>query len=139
MEARGVDDPHHRQPALDELATPEVMFDIFYVRPDELEKRYKIVNGCFSLRDKERFLSSQELDQTIAVLNLIDCKTNAQGTLFANKELAEYKVNYIVAMLDNWSHTTVILQTDQEPATMSIAHVVRDRRAKSTIVRGSLA
>ena len=50
------------------------MFDIFFVGPDELAKRYKIVNGCFSLRDKERFLSSQELDQTIAVLDLIDCK-----------------------------------------------------------------
>ena len=97
------------------------------------------MNGCFSLRDKERFLLSQELDQTIAVLDLIDCKTNAQGTLFANKELDEYKVNYIVAMLDHWGHTTVILQTEQEPATMSIAHAVRDRRAKSTIVRGSPA
>ena len=49
------------------------------------------------LRDKERFLSSQELDQTIAILNLIDCKTSAQGTLFANEELDEYKVNYMVA------------------------------------------
>ena len=45
----------------------------------------------------------------------------------------------MVAMLDHWGHTTVILQTDQEPATMSIAHAVRDRRAKSTIVRGSPA
>ena len=126
-----------RQPALDELATPKVMFDIFFVGRDELAKRYKIVNGCFILRDKERFFSSQELDQTIAVLDLIACKTNAQGVLFANKELDEYKVNYIVAMLDHWSHTTVILQTDQEPATMSTAHAVRDRRAKSTIVRGS--
>ena len=104
VQARGVDDPHHRQPALDELAAPKVMFDIFFVGPDELAKRYKIVNGCFSLRDKERFLSSQELDQTIAVLNLIDCNTNAQGTLFANKELDEYKVNYIIAMLDTWRH-----------------------------------
>ena len=134
-----MDDPHHRQLALDEHATPKVMFDIFFVDPDEMAKRYKIVNGCFSLRDKERLLSSQEMDQTIAVLDLIDCKTNAQGTLFANKELDEYKVNYIVAMLDHWDHTTVILQTDQEPATMSIANAVRDRRAKSTIVRGSPA
>ena len=39
VEARGVDDPHHRQPALDELATPKVMFDIFFVGPDELAKR----------------------------------------------------------------------------------------------------
>ena len=36
VEARGVDDPHHRQPALDELATPKVMFDIFFVGPDEM-------------------------------------------------------------------------------------------------------
>ena len=102
VEARGVDDPHHRQPALDELATPKVMFDIFFVGPDEMAKKYKIMNGCFSLRDKERFLSSQELDLTIAVLNLVDCKTNAQGTFLANKELDEYEVNYIVAMLDYW-------------------------------------
>ena len=72
-------------------------------------------------------------------MNLVDCKTNAQGTLFANKELDEYKVNYMVAMLDNWGHATVILQTDQEPATMSIALAVRDRRAKSTNVQGSPA
>ena len=112
VEARGVDDPHHRQPALDELATPKVTFDIFFVGPDEIAKMYKIVNGCFNLRDKERFLSSHELDQTIAVLNWVDCKTNAQGTLLANMELDKYKVNYIVAMLDYWGHTTVILQTD---------------------------
>ena len=56
-----------------------------------------------------------------------------------HNELDEYKVNYIVAMLDHWGHTTVILQTDQEPATMSIANAVRDRRAKSTFVRGSPA
>ena len=106
------------------------MLDIFFVGLDEIAKRYKIVDGCFSLRDKERLLSSQEMDQTIAVLNLIDCKTNAQGTLFANKELGEYKVNYIVAMLDHWGHTTVILQTDQEPATMSIANAdVRSQRS----------
>ena len=134
-----MDDPHHRQPALDELATPKVMFDIFFVGPDELAKKFKIENGCFSLRDEERFLSSQELEQKNTVLNLIDCKTNAQGTLFANKELDEYKVNYIVAMPDTWGHTTVILQTHQEPATISIAHAVRDGRAKSTIVRGSPA
>ena len=119
--------------------SPHNLLFFLLVGPDELARRYKIVNGCFSLRDKERFLSSQELDQTIAFQDLIDCKTNARGTLFANKELDEYKVNYIVAMLDHWGHTTVILQTDQEPATMSIAHAVRDRRAKSTIVRGSRA
>ena len=119
--------------------SPHNLLFFLLVGPDELAKRYKIVHGCFSLRDKERFLSSQELDQTIAFQDLIDCKTNARGTLFANNELDEYKVNDIVAMLDHWGHTTVILQTDQEPATMSIAHAVRDRRAKSTIVRGSPA
>ena len=75
------------------------------------------------------------MDQTIAVLNLIDCETNAQGPLFTNKELDDY----IVAMLDHWDHTTVILQTDEEPATLSIANAGRDRRAKSTIVGGSPA
>ena len=53
--------------------------------------------------------------------------------------MGEFKVNYIVAMLDRWGHTTVILQIDQEPATMFIANALRDRRAKSTIVRGSPA
>ena len=114
VEARGADDSHHRQRSLDESATPKVMFDIFIVGLDELAKRNKIVNGCFSLRDKERFLSIQakELDQTIAVLDLIDCKTNAQGSLFANKELDGCKVNYIVAMLDHWCYTIVIFQAD---------------------------
>ena len=84
VEGGGVDDPRHRQPALDEYATPKIMFDIFFIGPDEMAKRYKIVDGCFSFRDKERLLSSQEMDQTIAVLDLIDCKTSAQRTLFAN-------------------------------------------------------
>ena len=65
----------------------------------------------------------------IALLDLIDCKINAQGTLFANKELDEYKVNYFVAMSGHWG-ITVIFQTVQKPATMSIAHAVEDRRAK---------
>ena len=108
------------------------MFDIFFVGPDEMTKRYKVVDGCFSLRDKERLLSSKEMDQTIAVLTLIDCKTNAQGTLFANKELDEYKVNYIVAMLDRWGHTTRASNNVHCTA-------VRDRREKSTIIRGSPA
>ena len=58
------------------------------------------------------FFQAKELDQTIAVLDLIDCKTNAQGTLFANKELDGCKVNYTVAMLDHWGYTIVIFQTD---------------------------
>ena len=72
VEARGVDDPppHHRQPAWDEYATPKVMFDIFPVGSDEIAKSYTIADGCFSLHDKGRLLSSQEVDQTIAVLNL---------------------------------------------------------------------
>ena len=65
----------------------------------------------------------------IALLDLIDCKTNAEDTLFANKELDEYKVNYFVAMSGHWE-ITVIFQTVQKPATMSIAHAVKDRRAK---------
>ena len=63
---------------------------------------------------------------------------HTRHTLYKQK-LDDYKVNYIVAMLDKWGRTTVILQTDQEPATMSIAHAVRDRRSKSTIARGSPA
>ena len=63
------------------------------------------------------FFQAKRWIRRFAVLNLVDCKTNAQGTLFANKELDEYKVNYMVAMLDHWGHTAVFLQTDQEPAT----------------------
>ena len=139
VEARGVDNPHHSQPALDDDAVPKVMFDIIFAGSDEMAKKYKLVDGSFSLRDKERLLSSQEADRTIAVRNLIDCKMGAQVTLFANKELDEYQVNCIIVMLDQWGHTTVILQTDQQPATMSIANAVKDRRAKSTIVRASPA
>ena len=42
VEARGVDDPHHRQPALDELVTPKVKHDIFFVGPDELRRDTKL-------------------------------------------------------------------------------------------------
>lgn len=78
----------------------------------------------------------QKVEQTIAVLDLIGCGTLAQGTLCSDKVLDEYKVNYIVAMLDQWGHTAVILQTGQENATMAIANAVRDRRPQPTIVRG---
>ena len=36
------------------------------------------------------------------------------GTLCGNTELDEFKVKFILTMLVYWSHTTVILQTDQE-------------------------
>ena len=134
-EARLVHDPHHRQPALDELATPKVMFDIFFVGPDELAKRYKIVNGCFSLRDKERFLSIQELDQTDAVLNLIDCKTNARSSgawwswflldgkpqacrlLGAVDEEARWKTSSDIGNQGNWHGSERLTGTDR-PDTM---------------------
>ena len=50
------------------------------------------------------------MDQTIVVLNMVDCKTLAQGTLYANKELDDYKLRFMMQTLDNWGHTTVILQ-----------------------------
>ena len=39
--------------ALDELATPKVMFGMFFVGPDELAKRYKIVNGSVSVSRRD--------------------------------------------------------------------------------------
>ena len=96
------------------------MFDIFYAGTDQLAAKYKLKGGYFSIREKTS-ITKAELDQAISVLNVIDCKILAQGTLYANKEMDEYKVSFLLGVLEAWGHTTVILQTDPEPATMALA------------------
>ncbi|CAK0888712.1 unnamed protein product [Prorocentrum cordatum] len=120
----------------DENKIPKVMFDIFYVGTDQLAAKYKLKGGYFSIREKTS-VTKAELDQAVSVLNVIDCKILAQATLYANKETDDYKVSFLIGALEAWGHTTVILQTDQEPATMALAQAVRDRRSHSTLVRGS--
>ncbi|CAK0866686.1 unnamed protein product [Prorocentrum cordatum] len=124
-----------KEPA-DENKIPKVMFDIFYVGTDQLAAKYKLKGGYFSIREKMS-VTKAELDQAVSVLNVIDCKILAQATLYANKETDDYKVSFLLGALEAWGHTTVILQTDQEPATMALAQAVRDRRSHSTLVRGS--
>ncbi|CAK0829183.1 unnamed protein product [Prorocentrum cordatum] len=124
-----------KEPA-DENKIPKVMFDIFYVGTDQLAAKYKLKGGYFSIREKMS-VTKAELDQAVSVLNVIDCKILAQATLYANKETDDYKVSFLLGVLEAWGHTTVILQTDQEPATMALAQAVRDRRSHSTLVRGS--
>ena len=96
------------------------------IRPDgqARKERARTFRGEKRPRPSERIRnpepqcrSSTELDRTIAVLNLVD-HDHTRHTLSDSRN-------------DKWGHTIVILQTDQEPATMSIAHGVRDRRAKS--------
>ena len=136
VQARADDDPHYVQEPADEKQVPKVVFDIFYVGTDQLAAKYKLKGGYFSCREKP-LVTKTDLDQAIAVLNVIDCKILAQATLFANKELDDYKVSFLIAVLEVWGHTTVVLQTDQEPATLALANAVRDRRSHSTLVRGS--
>ncbi|CAK0811173.1 unnamed protein product [Prorocentrum cordatum] len=136
VQARADDDPHHAQEPADENKIPKVMFDIFYVGTDQLAAKYKLKGGYFSIREKMS-VTKAELDQAVSVLNVIDCKILAQATLYANKETDDYKVSFLLGVLEAWGHTTVILQTDQEPATMALAQAVRDRRSHSTLVRGS--
>ncbi|CAK0850454.1 unnamed protein product [Prorocentrum cordatum] len=124
-----------KEPA-DENKIPKVVFDIFYVGTDQLAAKYKLKGGYFSIREKTS-VTKAELDQAVSVLNVIDCKILAQATLYANKETDDYKVSFLLGVLEAWGHTTVILQTDQEPATMALAQAVRDRRSHSTLVRGS--
>ena len=128
VQARAADNPRRSLEPPEEGSIPKVGFDIFFVGSDKLAQKYKLLDGYFTLREKER-LTTQEVDQTISVLNVIDCRSLAQGTLRANKELDEYKISYIIAMLEQRGHATVILQTDQENATMAVANAVRDRRA----------
>eukprot|EP00959_Pyramimonas_sp_CCMP1952_P044914 938426-Pyramimonas_sp.AAC.1 len=66
-------------------------------------------------------------EQAISVLNAIDCKTLAQATLCANKEPDDYKVSFLIAVLEVWGHATVARGTGQGPATMALASAVRDR------------
>ena len=98
---------------------------------DQQAEKHKPLNGYFRLRHRQEVVNTDE-ERTITVLNLVHCRCVAQGTLCGNKELDEYTVKYILTMLDRWSHTTVLLQTDEEPATTAMANLLRVPRPMST-------
>eukprot|EP00959_Pyramimonas_sp_CCMP1952_P169794 3547458-Pyramimonas_sp.AAC.1 len=99
---------------------PKVVFDAFYVGTDEVAAKYKLEGGYFSFREKP-LVTNADLEQATPVLNVIDCKILAQATLHANKERGDYKVSFLTAVLEVWGHTTFVLQTDQELATIALA------------------
>ncbi|CAK0867271.1 unnamed protein product, partial [Prorocentrum cordatum] len=75
-----------------------VVFDIFYVGTDQLAAQYMLEGGYFSIREKP-LVAKADLEQAVAVLNVIDCKSLAQATLQAVKELDDYKVSFLIAVL----------------------------------------
>ena len=105
---RGVDDPHHSQPALDEDAVPKVMLDIFFVM-------------------KWRRSTSSWMDVSVSVTREASFKPRG-GSDCCSSELDRLQ-----------NRCTRHTLREQGLDTMSIANAVRDRRAKSTIVRGSPA
>lgn len=95
--------------------------------------------GYFTLRNKSK-LTAAELDQTIAVLGLLDCRPLAQATVYvASTEIYEYKIRFLGTVVDSWGHTTIVLQTDQEPSTEALAYGVESARSHGTMVRFSPA
>ncbi|CAK0909889.1 unnamed protein product [Prorocentrum cordatum] len=126
-EARADDDPRCALEPAGEKQVPKVVFDIFYVGTDQLAANYKLKGVYFSMREKPP-ATKADLEQAMAVLSAIDCKTLAPATLRANKGLDDYKVSFLITVLEVWGRTTAALQTDQEPAAIALANAVRDRR-----------
>ena len=66
-----------------------------------MAKKYDLQGGYFTRRDKGK-LSGTEVDQTIAVLDLLDGRSLAQATVFVpSKELDEYKIRFLSAVIDS--------------------------------------
>jgi len=100
------------------------MMDYFYAGHDQ--------------RDAKQAASSKQADEEIIpMLNVIDKRTLAQGTLMADKTVNEYKVKFVTLLLERWGHGVVTLQTDNEPAILALAKLIKDARLSATILRGT--
>jgi hypothetical protein len=80
---------------------------------------------------------SDHKEHLITILNIVDHRSLAQGTLMGDKSVDDYKIQYCANLIDSWGHTLVKLQTDGEPAMKSLAEAIKRFRSHGTIIQGS--
>jgi hypothetical protein len=84
------------------------------------------------------FLTSEtDPGYTMTVLCVIDITSGAVAATQTDKTANTYTVNFVVQALNSWGRTKVVLQADQEPATLSLVRAVAQARQHPTIVRHS--
>ncbi|CAK0861483.1 unnamed protein product, partial [Prorocentrum cordatum] len=133
---RGKDTPHEvsSEPKGDD-EYPVVEMDFFFVATDEISKKYPMVNGYVVKVIDFRKLETKERGELPAILNVVDCRSNASGALFGSKHIGDYKSLFVAKLIDSWGHTTAILLTDGENTVVALAEQVKKLRSHSTIAR----
>ena len=89
-----------RQEQIDPERVPRVELDIFYVGTDELSHKYEQKDGYLTERTTHQ-LSARARESLLSVLNVVDARSLAQGTLLADKALDAYKAEFIKRLLDS--------------------------------------
>ena len=109
--------------------------DFFFVATDEIARKYPLGNGYVVEIADFRELDKKEREELPAILDVVDCRSNAHGTLFGSKQMGDYKSQFIAKLIDSWGRTTVILLTDGEHAITALSEQVKRLRSHATIVQ----
>eukprot|EP00959_Pyramimonas_sp_CCMP1952_P205481 4297117-Pyramimonas_sp.AAC.1 len=109
--------------------------DFFFVATDEIVRKYLMVNGYVVKVVDFRKLETKERGGLPAILNVVDCRSNASATLFGFKQTGDCKSLFVAKLIDSWGRATVILLADGENAIVALAEQAKKLRSHSTIVR----
>ncbi|CAK0810872.1 unnamed protein product [Prorocentrum cordatum] len=114
---------------------PVVEMDFFLVATDEIARKYPMVNGYVVKVDDFRKLEHKGRGGLPATLDVVDCRSNAPGSLFGSKHMGDYKSHFVAKLIDSLGRATVILLADGENAIVALAGQVEKLRSHSTIAR----
>ncbi|CAK0891517.1 unnamed protein product [Prorocentrum cordatum] len=114
---------------------PVVEMDFVYVATDEIARKYPMVCGYVVKVVDSRKLEHRGRGGLPAILNVVDCRSNASGTIFGSKRMGDYKAHFVAKLIGSWGRATVILLADGENAIGALAEQVKKLRSHSTIAR----
>ena len=98
-----------------------------FARAGALAAKRQVAGGIFCIREQME-TKKAELQKAILARSAIDCKVLAKATLCANSELDDYKIAFLLKVLEARGRATATLQTDRVPAAVAFANAVRDRK-----------
>eukprot|EP00959_Pyramimonas_sp_CCMP1952_P057497 1200276-Pyramimonas_sp.AAC.1 len=75
-----------------------------------------MVNGYVEKVVDSRKLGRKGRGGLPAILNVVDCRSNASGAIFGSKQMGDYKSHFVAKLVDGWGRATVILLADGESA-----------------------
>ncbi|CAK0862523.1 unnamed protein product, partial [Prorocentrum cordatum] len=101
---RGRERPHPKQqdsPELDADQVPIVEMDFFFAATDDIAKKYPMLHGFVVKLVEAKRIPRDERRTMIPVLNIVDGRSNAMGTLMTNKTVGQYKTLYVAKLIDS--------------------------------------